>query len=111
VITSGRYAVKWSEQKRNAISSQFLGQLLYGRVTWDFLPDWDASLQAGVMADKNALQYAQGVELGYQAVNNLWVSAGYNVRGFDGGDLQGTDYTTKGFYVRMRFKFDEGLFE
>jgi uncharacterized repeat protein (TIGR01451 family) len=111
VITSGRYAVKWSEQRLNNVTSHFLGQLLYGRLTWDFLPDWDASVQAGIMADKMAMQYAQGLELGYQAVNDLWVSAGYNYRGFNGGGLQGTDYTSQGFYVRMRFKFDEGLFD
>jgi uncharacterized repeat protein (TIGR01451 family) len=111
VITSGRYAVKWSEMTRNNISSNFLGHLLYGRVTWDFLPDWDVSLQGGAMLDKTALQYATGMELGYQAINDLWVSAGYNFRGFDGGDLKGTDYTAQGFYVRMRFKFDEGLFQ
>jgi hypothetical protein len=53
----------------------------------------------------------RGLELVYQAVNDLRVSAGYNYRGFNGGGLQGTDYTSQGFYVRMRFKFDEGLFE
>jgi uncharacterized repeat protein (TIGR01451 family) len=111
VITSGRYAVKLSQQTQNAIKSHFLGHLLYGRVTWDFLPDWDVSVQAGMMADKMALQYAQGLELGYQAVSDLWVSAGYNFRGFDGGDLKGMDYTSQGFYVRMRYKFDEGLFD
>jgi hypothetical protein len=111
VITSGRYAVKLSQQTQNAVTSNFLGHLLYGRVTWDFLPDWDVSVQAGMMADKIAFQYAQGLELGYQAVSDLWVSAGYNVKGFDGGDLKGTDYTAQGFYVRMRYKFDEGLFD
>jgi hypothetical protein len=111
VITSGRYAFKYGEQKMNDIESKFIGHLLYGRVTWDFLPDWDIGLQAGMMADQQAIQYAQGLELGHQAWNDLWVSAGYNFRGFDAGDLKSTDYTSQGFYLRMRFKFDEGLFQ
>jgi uncharacterized repeat protein (TIGR01451 family) len=111
VITSGRYAFKYGEQKINDIDSKFIGHLLYGRVMWDFLPDWDIGLQAGMMADQHSIQYAQGVELGHQAWNDLWLSAGYNFRGFDAGDLKSNDYTSQGFYVRMRFKFDEGLFQ
>jgi hypothetical protein len=37
------------------------------------------------------------------------VSAGYNFFGYRDEDLAGTDYTTKGPYVRLRFKFDETL--
>ncbi|WP_394753701.1 DUF11 domain-containing protein [Crenothrix sp.] len=110
LIASGRYAVKWSDQKRDNVNTNSLTQLIYGRTTWDFLPDWDISLQSGVLKDEHAIQFGAGMELGYQAVNDLWVSVGYNMQGFDGGDLKGTDYTAQGFYVRMRFKFDEGLF-
>jgi murein tripeptide amidase MpaA len=63
-----------------------------------------------MMKDQHALQFGAGGELGYQVVNDLWLSAGYNMQGFDGGDLSGTDYTAQGFYVRARYKFDEGLF-
>jgi hypothetical protein len=40
----------------------------------------------------------------------LWASAGFNWTGFTDRDLSGADYTSQGFYVRMRFKFDENLF-
>ncbi len=58
----------------------------------------------------NSTQHALGVEAGYQVQDNLWLSAGYNWRGFRDHDLSGSDYTNQGFYIRVRFKFDENLF-
>jgi len=52
-----------------------------------------------------------GVELGYLLATNFWVSAGYNVFGYRDADLAGADYTAKGPFVRLRYKFDETLFE
>jgi large repetitive protein len=110
LIASGRYAVKWSEQERNNNISKGLTHLLYGRATWDFMPDWDISVQSGLLKDQQAIQFSEGIELGYQVINDLWASVGYNLQGFDGGALKGTDYTAQGFYIRARFKFDENLF-
>ena len=58
----------------------------------------------------SSVQHAMGVEVGYQLQDNLWLSAGYNWRGFSDRDLSGSDYTNRGVYVRIRFKFDEDLF-
>ena len=42
---------------------------------------------------------------------NLWLSVGYNWAGFEGDpDLARYEYTQDGFYLRLRFKFDETLF-
>ena len=57
------------------------------------------------------VSYASGVETGYLVMENLWLSAGYNWRGFRDRDLTGSDYTAKGLYLRLRWKFDEDLFE
>lgn len=115
LIASGRYAVQWTEQNGKTPNGKIaqanaLTQLIYGRATWDFWKDFDLSVQSGVFKDDHAIQFSEGIELGYQVVNDLWASIGYNMQGFDGGDLKGTDYTAQGFYVRARFKFDEGLF-
>jgi hypothetical protein len=111
LIASGRYAVQWSEQNRkDSQAKNALTQLIYGRAIWDFYKDFDVSVQSGVFIDEYAVQFSEGIEIGYQVVNDLWASVGYNVQGFDGGVLKGTDYTAQGFYIRARFKFDEGLF-
>ena len=48
--------------------------------------------------------------MGYLLTSNLWLSAGYNVFGFKDDDLAGADYTNRGAFVRLRFKFDEDVF-
>ena len=40
-------------------------------------------------------------------MTNLWLSAGYNVFGYHDDDLTAGEYTNKGVYVRLRYKFDE----
>jgi hypothetical protein len=42
---------------------------------------------------------------------NLWASAGYNFFGYKDADLAGADYTAKGPFIRLRYKFDETLIE
>jgi len=54
-------------------------------------------------------QYGVGLEVGYLIATNLWVSAGYNFFGYKDADLAGSDYTVKGPYVRLRYKFDESV--
>ena len=58
----------------------------------------------------NSRQWAQGAELGYQVQTNLWLAAGINWSGFNDRELVGSDYTRKGVYIRLRWKFDEDLF-
>ena len=48
-----------------------------------------------------------GVEVGYMVQENLWLSAGYNVWGIKDKDLTANEYTDRGAYVRLRYKFDE----
>lgn len=108
VILSGRYAAKVADTRYLGLSSLYWAQLIYGRATWDFLPDWDASLQAGGYLGKGGTtQYALGAEIGYQVVHNLWLSVGYNVSGISDTDLTSNAYLDSGVYVRGRFKFDE----
>ena len=44
-------------------------------------------------------------------VDNLWVTLGYNFRGFSDTDLTGSDYTNRGWVLGVRYKFDEDLFK
>jgi outer membrane protein OmpA-like peptidoglycan-associated protein len=65
-------------------------------------------VQAGYLWGKGgARERTLGLEVGYQAMKDLWISAGYNWLGLKDRDLTGADYTSKGIYLRLRFKFDE----
>lgn len=105
---TARYAGKVSRADDGLLASRYWAHLLQGRYTRDLAPDWDVSVQAGLLYGKGgALQKTLGLEGGYQAARNIWVSVGYNAVGLSDRDLTGADYTSKGAYIRLRFKFDE----
>lgn len=108
----GRAAAKWQRDYFNGGSDFYSAYLLSGRTTYDFSKKWDVSALASMLYSPqgSSVQHAMGVEVGYQLQDNLWLSAGYNWRGFSDRDLSGSDYTNRGVYVRIRFKFDEDLF-
>ncbi|SFU99697.1 conserved repeat domain-containing protein [Polaromonas sp. YR568] len=108
-ITSARYAAKWGSDKSNGISSRSFTQLIGGRTTWNLTQNWDVSLQASRMWGDGAAETAVGVEVGYLAWKNMWVSVGYNFKGFKASDMTGEAYTQRGLYLRVRFKFDENV--
>lgn len=109
-LVSGRYAARWAQDRSSGIHSSSFTQLLGARSTWDITNSWDAGLQAYRTWGNGTAEDAVGVEVGYLAMKNLWLSLGYNIKGFSARDLTGEAYTRRGLYMRMRFKFDENLF-
>jgi hypothetical protein len=94
------------------VDSRFRAVLLSGRVVYDLTENWDVgALGSTFRGQMGANQYAWGLEVGRLLRQNLWLSAGHNWTGFAGDrDLNGYEYTQQGFFLRLRFKFDEDLF-
>ena len=109
---SARYAAKWVNDKSNGFASKNNAHLLAGRLLWDIAPRWDVGVNVSTMVGRGmqSKAYGVGVELGFMVMENLWVSAGYNVFGYSDKDLTAGEYTNKGAFVRLRYKFDEDLF-
>jgi hypothetical protein len=94
--------------------------LLSGRLVYDISENIDIGFMAATLVggpNGNSLsslprsrQSALGLEVGYLVKENLWLSAGYNWRGFSDADLTASEYTNSGVYMRLRLKFDEDLF-
>lgn len=108
---SGRIAGKRQTNYLKEGASRYSAYMVGARLTHDITERWDASIMSyGMWSPGSATQYALGVEVGYLITSNLWLSAGYNVRGFRADDLTTGEYTNQGVYLRLRFKFDENLF-
>ncbi|MDH6593483.1 putative repeat protein (TIGR01451 family) [Variovorax sp. TBS-050B] len=104
----GRYAGKISRFGDGTLASRYWAHLLQGRYTHDIDRDWDMSVQAGMLFGKGGgLQKSFGIEVGYQLYRNTWLSVGYNFVGLHDRDLTANEYTSKGAFIRLRFKFDE----
>ena len=112
LVITGRYAGKWVRDDSNGLASRDSAHLIGMRATYDLTRDWDLGVIANTLfSDRGrSRQAGLGAEVGYLVGNNLWMSAGYNVFGFSDKDLAGADYTNRGVFLRLRFKFDETLF-
>ena len=104
---SGRLAAKRASLNDSGISSSYSAQLISGRWIQDINADWDWGIQASLMRSAGSLQRSWGVELGYQAMKDFWLSVGYNFTGLSDRDLTAGEYTNKGLFLRARMKFDE----
>ncbi len=91
--------------------SRFTAYLAGGRLTYSLSERWDLSgMFHRMWSPGGTSQNAAGAEIGYLVSANLWLSAGHNWMGFRDRDLAGSEYTSRGSYLRLRFKFDERLF-
>jgi hypothetical protein len=76
---------------------------------YDLSKTWDLGLRAGVLHSwsSDTFDYSAGASLGYNVMDNTWISLGYNFTGFKDRDFSATDFTAQGVYVKCRAKFDQ----
>jgi hypothetical protein len=110
-VIRGQYSAKMAQE--NTVDGRFntKAQLVGSRVTRDLGARFDAGMHVRALVSESfsSGQGGVGAEVGFLMVDNLWLSAGYNVIGFRDDDLAADEYTRRGAYLRMRFKFDESV--
>lgn len=86
-----------------------LTQVVGTEARWDITPKVDFSLNAAVRhsAASGTVNWLVGPSVGVSPAENLWLSVGYNVTGFDDRDFDDARYTRRGAFVKLRFKFDQ----
>ncbi len=110
---TGRFAYKRvNELLLGTVNDSYNASLVGGRITYDITNRWSIGGITTLLVGKGgAKQYAYGLEVGYTVMDNLIVGLGYNWRGFSDSDLNGSDYTNRGWVLNLRYKFDEDLFK
>ncbi len=110
---TGRFAYKQvNELLAGTVNDSYSATLIGGRITYDVTNRWSiGGITTLLVGSGGGRQYAYGLEVGYTVMDNLIVGLGYNWRGFNGGDLVGSDYTNRGWVLNVRYKFDEDLFK
>ncbi|MGZ9711398.1 carboxypeptidase regulatory-like domain-containing protein [Glaciimonas sp. GNP009] len=108
LTVSARYAFKHVTETGHGQRSAMHGHLLSGRLARDITAKWDAGIAGSFFTSSLGERlHAIGVEAGYQASQDLWVSVGYNVFGFEDREFSQLANTSRGMYFRLRYKFDE----
>lgn len=75
----------------------------------DLTEQWDAGVRTSLLHSWSAgnVDESYGVFVGWSPVPNLWLSLGYNVKGFRDDDFAGAAYRDQGFNLAFRMKFDQ----
>lgn len=108
---SQRFAFKDVNETGAGSSSRANAWLAQTHYTRDINRRWDIGLSGAVSRDSGqGLRTALGAEVGYLIDKDMWLSLGYNVRGFNDREFNDLAQTQQGVYVRFRYKFDEDLF-
>jgi hypothetical protein len=76
---------------------------------YDLTKKWDIGLHGNMLHSWNADQfdYSTGVSLGYNVMQNAWVSVGYNFLGFEDEDFSRGNFTAQGPFMKFRVKVDQ----
>lgn len=104
-----QYGSKYVLDDFNGSSNSGYTDLTGVELRHDLNQDWDVGLHASMLhtwkgGEKN---YGLGSSLGYKLMDNMWVAAGYNLRGFEDTDFSGAAYRSQGPYIALRVKFDQ----
>lgn len=109
LLLSLHYAGKRVKDNSNGFPSTYSASLLSGRVSYELDDRISLGILASTLVDDHGQQWGMGAELGYLVAEDILLSAGYNFSGFRDDDLSGEEYTDRGPYIRLRYKFGESL--
>lgn len=75
----------------------------------DITRDWDIGIFGSVMRSLNSgvRDYGLGASIGYNIMDNMWLSIGYNVRGLSDSDFTAAAYRARGAFITVRMKIDQ----
>ena len=76
---------------------------------YDITKEWDVGLRGSLLHSWETEQFAYsvGTSVGYNVMENAWISGGYNFVGFTDKDFSAANYTAQGPFVQYRMKFDQ----
>ncbi len=76
---------------------------------YDLTSKWDIGLHGNVLRSRelNQYDYNSGLSIGHYLAKNIWISLGYNFTGFRDEDFSRSNYTSEGWFMKFRIKFDQ----
>lgn len=112
LILRAQWASKFASDETAGVRETDRAHLLGARGTLDVTDRLDLGLigRALFANAHETVQFGVGAEVGLLLADNLRLAGGYNAFGFRDRELSQEEYTDRGFYLQLGFKFDETLF-
>jgi hypothetical protein len=103
------HGIKYVETEFEGAKADGVTQLVGGEVRHDVTKKLDLGLHgAWTSGDASGTDnWSFGPSIGYTPKENVWVSVGWNVSGFEDEDFEAARYTQQGPYIKLRAKFDQ----
>lgn len=100
---------KYTETTINQAQYQGWTHLVGAQYRYQTSKRVDIGVSGSVLYSQNSrtAEYAFGPSVGFKPVKDVWLSVGWNVKGFKDRDFEGAEFTQAGLYVKSRIKFDE----
>ena len=107
--TSLQYGAKFVRDTIDGVAYDGYTDLVGLESRYDLTPKWDVGLRGSVLHAwaVDQLDHSYGVSVGHNLMQNVWISLGYNLTGFDDRDFSAAESTSQGPFLRFRIKFDQ----
>ena len=110
---AGRFAVrKLLDEEIEYYSTSTLTTLYALRAEYEFLPRWSANIDLRLlqMDPVNQSKTGMAADVNYNLIKNMQVGIGYIFKQLNDPDFSYTEYSFSNFYLLLRLKFSEDLF-
>lgn len=103
------YGSKYARSTFDSGSYAGYTDLIGSEFRHDVSEHWDVGVIASRMHSyrSGVSSNSLGLETGWDVGTNMWLSVGYNFKGYYDQDFTAAHYTAKGLFLRFRLKFDQ----
>lgn len=107
---SFQYSARYVGETIDATRYTGYTDLVAAEYRFDLTERWDIGSRGSSMNSYNSdiRSNAIGVMVGFSPVRDIWLSLGYNFRGFYDADFNGAEGRVQGIVLDFRIKFDQG---
>ena len=104
-----QYGLKYVQDDIGGEQYSGVTDLIGFETRYDLNERWDVGGRASILHswESDQVDYSYGVSVGFNVMENMWVSLGYNFEGFRDDDFSQAEYTAKGSFIKFRIKFDQ----
>ena len=105
---SVNHGIKYVREVLNFGQHSALVNLVGLETRYDITPTLDIGFAGSVLFDDDGnRRWSYGPSLGVTPAENMWLSVGYNLEGFDDSDFADAEMRRNGLFMKLRMKFDE----